>query len=149
MPERHPEKRDVSARALLTFGGGFVLFLALSLLILFFIFGNVRSPVPFGAGTGLNEKLVPVPEREPRRERAAYEAEKTKALNSSGWVDQSAGIAHIPIEDAMRIIVKSGVPDWGQHRPAPRDAECALLRANVPRAPQAECANSADQESGK
>jgi hypothetical protein len=31
-------------------------------------------------------------------------------LNSSGWVDQSAGVAHIPIEQAMQLIAQRGLP---------------------------------------
>ncbi|HMK31536.1 MAG TPA: hypothetical protein VK473_17770 [Terriglobales bacterium] len=38
--------------------------------------------------------------------RAANEAR----LNSYGWVDEKAGIAHIPIERAMDLIVQQGLP---------------------------------------
>ena len=31
-------------------------------------------------------------------------------LNSYGWVDQKAGVAHIPIELAMKLIVERGLP---------------------------------------
>ncbi|MGA2359045.1 MAG: hypothetical protein ABSF66_08605 [Terriglobales bacterium] len=31
-------------------------------------------------------------------------------LNSYGWVDEKAGVAHIPIERAMDLIVKQGLP---------------------------------------
>ena len=31
-------------------------------------------------------------------------------LNSSGWVDQSAGVAHIPITQAMALIAQRGLP---------------------------------------
>ncbi len=31
-------------------------------------------------------------------------------LNSSGWVDQSAGVAHIPITRAMELVVQRGLP---------------------------------------
>lgn len=33
-------------------------------------------------------------------------------LNGGGWIDQSKGIAHIPIDMAMRRIVEQGIPDW-------------------------------------
>ena len=39
-------------------------------------------------------------------------------LNSYGWVDQSAGIAHIPIDKAMDQIAAQGLPT----RPAPTQA---------------------------
>jgi hypothetical protein len=31
-------------------------------------------------------------------------------LNSYGWVDQKAGVAHIPIERAMELLVQRGIP---------------------------------------
>jgi hypothetical protein len=43
----------------------------------------------------------------------------------------------------MKLVAEHGVPDWGQHRPQPADADCALLAEHVPRAPQAQsCADS-------
>jgi hypothetical protein len=37
---------------------------------------------------------------------------KLAQLNSSGWVDQAHGVAHIPISDAMKLIAERGIPDW-------------------------------------
>jgi hypothetical protein len=34
----------------------------------------------------------------------------TKANNDLGWVDKNAGIAQIPVKDAMRLIVEKGLP---------------------------------------
>jgi hypothetical protein len=34
----------------------------------------------------------------------------TDANNKLGWVDQKAGIAQIPVEDAMQLIVEKGLP---------------------------------------
>ena len=31
-------------------------------------------------------------------------------LNSYGWVDEKAGVAHIPIDRAMELIVQRGLP---------------------------------------
>ncbi|HEY4843693.1 MAG TPA: hypothetical protein VIH78_17110 [Terriglobales bacterium] len=36
--------------------------------------------------------------------------EQEEQLNSYGWVDQKAGVAHIPIERAMELIVQRGLP---------------------------------------
>ena len=41
--------------------------------------------------------------------RAAEDAE----LNSYGWVDRNAGIARIPIDRAMQLILEHGLPDVG------------------------------------
>jgi hypothetical protein len=34
----------------------------------------------------------------------------TKANNELGWVDKNAGIAQIPVKDAMKLIVEKGLP---------------------------------------
>jgi hypothetical protein len=33
-------------------------------------------------------------------------AKQLEELGSTGWVDRGAGVAHIPIEDAMRLVVE-------------------------------------------
>lgn len=40
-------------------------------------------------------------------------------LNSYGWVDEKAGVAHIPIERAMDLVVKQGIPVYA---PGSKDA---------------------------
>jgi hypothetical protein len=47
---------------------------------------------------------------EPAVERIAIQATQESQLNSYGWVDQQTGIAHIPIDEAMKLIVENGVP---------------------------------------
>ena len=34
----------------------------------------------------------------------------TAANEKLGWIDQNAGIAQIPVEDAMKIIAEKGLP---------------------------------------
>lgn len=34
----------------------------------------------------------------------------TKANNKLGWIDENAGIAQIPVKDAMKIIAEKGLP---------------------------------------
>jgi hypothetical protein len=41
----------------------------------------------------------------PQPELAAYRAEQAQRLHGSGWVDARARIVHIPIEDAMALLV--------------------------------------------
>jgi hypothetical protein len=40
----------------------------------------------------------------PQLERGAYFAEKARKLGSFGWADREAGMARIPLEDAMRLL---------------------------------------------
>jgi hypothetical protein len=41
-----------------------------------------------------------------------FYSEEMHFLNSSGWVDQAQGVAHIPISDAMREVAQEGIPQW-------------------------------------
>jgi hypothetical protein len=36
--------------------------------------------------------------------------DQEKQLNSYGWVDEKAGVAHIPIKQAMDLIAQRGLP---------------------------------------
>jgi hypothetical protein len=54
---------------------------------------------------GLPGDTVPPPEQQ-REFQAAAAAE----LHSYGWVDGQQSVAHIPIEDAMELLVKNGLP---------------------------------------
>ena len=56
---------------------------------------------------------------EPRLEAhpaADYTASKGDAeieLHSYGWIDRKAGLAHVPIEEAMTLLSQRGLPDVG------------------------------------
>jgi hypothetical protein len=41
---------------------------------------------------------------------AKQHAEEQKRLQNYGWVDQAAGIAHVPIEEAKKLLVQRGLP---------------------------------------
>ena len=44
----------------------------------------------------------------PRNEIYDFRMKEDAALHSYGWVDKNAGTVHIPIEDAMRLILERG-----------------------------------------
>jgi hypothetical protein len=48
---------------------------------------------------------------------ARHRAAEAKRLNSYGWVDRARGIAHIPIDEAMRRVARQGIPGWPGARP--------------------------------
>jgi hypothetical protein len=129
------EQRDVDTRTIVLLGAALAGFILLAVLILGLIYGVPPRPLPFGSETNLPGRDLPVLQIDPHADLAAYAAEKDRALHGYGWVDRNAGIAHVAIEDAMRMIVTDGVPDWGQTPAAAGD--CALLAGKVPRAPQA------------
>jgi hypothetical protein len=49
---------------------------------------------------------------DPRAELQRFHREEMLRLNSRGGVEQQAGVAHIPIEEAMRQTARDGIPGW-------------------------------------
>lgn len=54
-----------------------------------------------------------------RTELAPFRYQEEQKLNSYGWVDQNAGVAHIPITKAMELIAQRGLPTTPQAGTAP------------------------------
>ena len=54
----------------------------------------------------------------------------------------AAGIASIPIDEAMKLAVRNGLPHWGNA--AAMTGECAILAEDVPRARQAQQCRDAE-----
>jgi hypothetical protein len=61
---------------------------------------------------------VPGHTTDPQQDLRAKVAADRKALEDTRWVDQKAGIAQIPIEDAMKIIAEKGLPNVVAAAPA-------------------------------
>ncbi|MBZ9819995.1 hypothetical protein [Mesorhizobium sp. CA4] len=129
---RHPETRDVQPRVLLAFGGGLLLFIALAAIGVKLIFNTAPTWLPLPANTNPEN---PDLQTTPQQDLTAFRAEEDRQLKTLGWVDRNAGIARIPIDDAMWAVVSHGLPDWSA---ATEPDDCALLTNAVPRAPQAE-----------
>jgi len=47
---------------------------------------------------------APLLQPAPQPDRAAYFEEKRRATQSYGWVDRQAGIARIPLDEAMKLM---------------------------------------------
>lgn len=130
------EQRDIDGRSVFLAGLALAALIALSIAMLWLIYGAAQRPLPFGAGMEPLQQKGPMLQTDPRGDRLEYEAEKRTTLNNLGWIDRHVGIAHIPINDAMRLVAARGEPDWGQTRALTADA-CRLIAFGVPRAPQA------------
>lgn len=78
-------------------------------------------------------------EDDERTELAPFRYKEEQTLNSYGWVDQNAGVARIPIERAMALIVQRGLPTAPQTGTVPlspvnlaKAAAAAADTSNVP-----------------
>ena len=71
-------------------------------------------------GTTVDRRLPsPIPhypsprlQSDPAADMRKFREAELARLNSAGWDDQAEGLGHIPIDDAMRRIAASGIPDW-------------------------------------
>lgn len=126
-PENPPafEASDLDSRQLLKLGIGFVIALALVLLVTTLLqYGWMGYVAPFAAqAPNLNPPPQVTLPAEPRVEAIPgitydqlYPREREQ-LDSYGWVNQSAGVVHIPIERAMDLLLRRGLPV------APQDAQ--------------------------
>jgi len=124
MPEhetpRHPRhvQDDVNAKGVVITGGALLAIVVVAMLVcwaLLDFFGRSaqeRQPPLYSWASGDAEKPPEFPrlegvERQQDRQasRPLYYREM-QTLNSYGWVNDSEGVAHIPIERAMQIIVE-------------------------------------------
>jgi hypothetical protein len=69
-------------------------------------------------------------ETDERREINDFREHEEETLNSYGWVDQPAGVMHIPIDRAMQLIAQRGLPTRPQTGTVPSsDVNTALEAA--------------------
>ncbi len=67
------------------------------------------------ATTGMRE-LPPEPrlQANPHADLRAMHAEEDSILTSYGWEDKPAQVARVPIEEALKMVERDGVPSWPQ-----------------------------------
>src|SRR5271157_3725358 len=69
---------------------------------------------------------APMLETDERGEFRDFLINQENQLNSYGWVDEKAGVAHIPIERAMELTVQRGLPVY-----APGSADAGAAAAST------------------
>lgn len=124
-PETRYERRDLSPHGVLLFLVGLAV---TSVLIYFVLWGfyaylngfqrkqaRMPSPLQTAHDNANTERVVqgfPQPRLQPNpaADLNKFRAQEEEILNSYGWADQQAGIAHIPIEQAIDIIAQRGLP---------------------------------------
>jgi len=111
------EDTDVNIRQLILFTVGLVVLSLLSAAIVLGLFNlfesqaaksdQVQSPQAVPAG-----QLPPEPrlvENEPRMLEKHHETE-AEVLEKYGWVNQAAGVARVPIDEAKKLLLQKGLP---------------------------------------
>ena len=115
------ERRDVDVRALfivafLLLSSCIVIFIVVALMMHYF---KVHEP-PVTAGQAnipvTRSRDFPQPRLliKPGASLAELRAAEDSDLNSYGWTDQSSGIARIPIDRAMQLLLERGLTNVGE-----------------------------------
>lgn len=113
------ETRDVHAPGVLAFLVGLGLVIVLVALACWGFFGfdlahfrePAASPSPFAATRQV--PLGPELQVHSREDWLKFREEQQKSLETFGWENRSAGTVRVPIEEAMQLLVKKGVPVQG------------------------------------
>ncbi|MCU1244142.1 MAG: hypothetical protein JWN02_52 [Acidobacteria bacterium] len=133
--ETHHEKSDINVRALFIFVVVFVVFAIVTHILLFYMFrffvrienGRTNDPLtqiqrPVDAAVPAAPRLQPFPNRDDRgqvitpnantpvTDMEEMRANEERELHGYGWVDPQKGVAHIPIEEAKKLLLERGLP---------------------------------------
>ena len=103
------ETSDADVRAIGFMAAGLAVFVIASILML----GAVFRDATRAADKGLSA-LPPEPrlQTDPAADLRRFNAAAAERLVSYGYLDRARGLAHIPIEQAMRRVAEQGIPDW-------------------------------------
>jgi hypothetical protein len=131
------EREDIGARTIFKFLAGVAIFLVVAYFVVMGVYGYldryqsahepVQNPLapPSSADTRIvsdaDVKEFPKPrlEKNERLEINSFRMKEEETLNSYGWVDEKAGVVHIPIERAMQLVEQRGLPTRPQGDAAP------------------------------
>jgi hypothetical protein len=110
------ELSDLSARGISLFGVGLALLVIVALLVCYGLLvllrdSQARRAEPPSALSPSRERAAgPQLEVQPGQAMKELRRQEEKHLKSYGWIDREKGLAHIPIERAMDILVDKGLP---------------------------------------
>ena len=116
-PEVVHEESDVNVRAIFAFGAG-LLAVGLVVQVLLWLLMNyytkqaaqVPRNFPLSAEYQLQAPPEPRLQIHPQQDLRDLRAREDEILHGYGWVDKNTGVARIPIEEAMKIVVQRGLP---------------------------------------
>jgi hypothetical protein len=129
------EPRDIRTRPIYFYFLGLAVAVVASYIVCLFVFRSLTKlavdsdtpPPPVRRELGANYlpappeprlQGTPVHQGDPQRDLREKIQQDTQANETLGWVDPNAGIAQIPVEDAMKIIAEKGLPGAPPAAPA-------------------------------
>jgi hypothetical protein len=117
-PEAQPAAGDVNFTAVLGFAGALVataVVVHLLVWVLFRVFDSrettrVVPEYPLAIGAADRQPPEPRLQNKPREDLRLLRDQEDDLLNNYRWVDRNAGIVRIPIDEAIKITARRGLP---------------------------------------
>ena len=109
LPTAQHEPKDISFRALALGGIAVLVCLVLALGAARWIYGGSDKTLRFQPPSSYPS---PTLQDDPVADMNRFRSEQLQQLNGIYWLDKASGTVHLPIEDAMHIIARDGIPDW-------------------------------------
>jgi hypothetical protein len=117
-PAARHEESDVNVRGVLGFAAGLLVTAVLIQFMVWLLFvyfsgreaARVVPEYPLAAGEQTRVPSEPRLQTNPREDLRALRAREDAVLNSYGWVDKTAGVVRIPIDEAIKLTVQRGLP---------------------------------------
>ena len=117
-PEVVHEESDVNVRAILGFGFALIVVAVIIHVCLWWLLGMYQRQTErtqlqvYPLAAGQQEQLPPAPrlQEHPQQDMRELREKQEAILKGYEWVNRDAGVARIPIEEAMRIVVERGLP---------------------------------------
>jgi hypothetical protein len=111
------EPRDVRASAILKFTVYLFLVTILVLFLMRLLYvgfarfeARQQPPAPIMRTDQNRRPPMPRLQEQPTLDVTTLKAREAELLKSYGWVDQTTGIARVPIDEAMRLALQKGYP---------------------------------------
>ncbi len=122
------ERRDVDSESVIHVGAGVAVVTVLSAVLVLFLFNflveRARRQDPPNPPLARHEQGRRPPEPRlqemPFKDIAALRADEQAVLEGYGWLDEKAGLARIPVSEAMKIVAERGLPRWAPPPPPPK-----------------------------
>jgi hypothetical protein len=135
------ETRDANARGVFNFLVFLGLLLVVSVLLCWGLFRYFSRQQAGPAGSPFEDTrelpLGPQLQVNPREDWLKFHEQQEQSLETFGWQNRGAGIARVPIERAMDLLVQKGLPVQDSSSPPATPAATPATTAKKPE-PQAE-----------
>jgi hypothetical protein len=110
--------RELDVKSVGLFGAGLALVMLVVLASLWILLVHWKGtpaaggPRPSPLAEANARRLPPEPrlQSDPVKDMTALRARETAALTTYGWVDRQAGVARIPIDRAIDLLLENGLP---------------------------------------